>query len=72
MIYVQHLHNLTEEQKLRNSEYMAWSNNDQSWSILTRKKEWLEIGFLNFKFLSAAGIETMVTSSIQDQNSSYM
>ena len=69
MIYVQHLHNLREEEKLRNSGYMAWSNNDQSWSILIRKKDWLEIGFLNFKFLSTAGIETMVISSIQNINS---
>ena len=30
IIYVQHLHNLREEEKLRNSGYMAGSNNDQS------------------------------------------
>ena len=30
IIYVQHLHNLREEEKLRNSGYMASSNNDQS------------------------------------------
>ena len=30
IIYVQHLHNLREEKKLRNSGYMACSNDDQS------------------------------------------
>ena len=38
--------------------------------VLIRKKAWLEIGFLNFKFLSTAGIETMVISAIQSKNSS--
>ena len=38
--------------------------------VLIRKKAWLEIGFLNFKFLSAAGIETMVISAVQNINSS--
>ena len=38
IIYVQHLHNLREEEKLRNSGYMAWSNNDQIWT-LTDKEE---------------------------------
>ena len=38
--------------------------------VLIRKKAWLEIGFLNFKFLSTAGIETMVISAIQNKNSS--
>ena len=38
--------------------------------VLIRKKDWLEIGFLNFKFLSTAGIETMVISAIQNKNSS--
>ena len=38
--------------------------------IMIRKKAWLEIGFLNFKFLSTAGIETMVISAIQNKNSS--
>ena len=32
IIYVHHLYNLREEEKLRNSVYMAWSNNDQIWS----------------------------------------
>ena len=32
IIYVQHLHNLREEEKLRNSGYMAWSNNYQIWT----------------------------------------
>ena len=61
----------SEEEKLRNSGYMAGSNNDQSWSILIRKKDWVEIGFRNFKFLSTADIETIVISSIQYKNSSY-
>ena len=38
--------------------------------ILIRKKAWLEIGFLNFKILSTAGMETMVKSAIQNKNSS--
>ena len=38
--------------------------------VLIKKKAWLEIGFLNFKFLSTAGIETMVISAIQNKNSS--
>ena len=38
--------------------------------ILLRKKAWLEVGFLNFKFLSTAGIETMVISAIQNKNRS--
>ena len=38
--------------------------------VLIRNKAWLEIGFLNFKFLSTAGIETMVISAIQNKNSS--
>ena len=38
IIYVQNLLNLREEEKLRNSEYMAWSNNDQIW-IRTDKEE---------------------------------
>ena len=37
-------------------------------SVLIRKKAWLEIGFLNFKFLSTAGIEIMVISAIQNKN----
>ena len=37
--------------------------------VLIKKKAWLEIGFLNFKFLSTAGIETMVISAIQNKNS---
>ena len=36
--------------------------------VLIRNKAWLEIGFLNFKFLSTAGIETMVISAIQKKN----
>ena len=32
--------------------------------VLKRKKAWLEIGFLNFKLLSTAGIETMVILAI--------
>ena len=39
-------------------------------AVLIKKKAWLEIGFLNFKFLSTAGIETMVISAIQNKNSS--
>ena len=38
--------------------------------ILIRKKAWLEIGFLNFKILPTAGMETMVKSAIQNKNSS--
>ena len=38
--------------------------------VLIRMKAWLEIGFLNLKFLSTAGIETMVISAIQNKNSS--
>ena len=38
--------------------------------VLIRKKAWSEIGFLNFEFLSTAGIETMVISAIQNKNSS--
>ena len=38
--------------------------------VLAREKAWLVIGFLNFKFLSTAGIETMVISAIQNKNSS--
>ena len=38
--------------------------------VLIRKKAWLVIGFLNFKFLSTAGIETVVISAIQNKNSS--
>ena len=32
--------------------------------VLISKKAWLEIGFLNFKLLSTAGIETMVILAI--------
>ena len=32
--------------------------------VLIRKKAWLEIGFLNLKLLSTAGIETMVILAI--------
>ena len=39
-------------------------------SVLMRKKAWLEIVFLNFKFLSMACIETMVISAIPNRNSS--
>ena len=38
IIYVQHLHDPREEEKLRNNGYMAWSKYDQSWSILIRIK----------------------------------
>ena len=39
--------------------------------VLIRMKAWLlEIGFLNLKFLSTAGIETMVISAVQNKNSS--
>ena len=42
IIYVQHLLNLREEEKLRNSGYMAWSNNDQIW---TRTDNWRKLGW---------------------------
>ena len=32
--------------------------------VLIRQKAWLEVGFLNFKLLSTAGIETMVILAI--------
>ena len=39
--------------------------------VLIRKKAWLEIGFLDFKFLSTAGKEAMVISAIQNKNTRY-
>ena len=33
--------------------------------VLIKKKAWLEIGFLNFKFLSTAGIETYLLFKIK-------
>ena len=72
IIYVQHLHNLGEEEKLRNNIMDIWRDETiiKFEPVLIKKKAWLEIGFLNFKFLSTAGIETMVISAIQNKNSS--
>ena len=70
IIYVQHLHNLREEEKLRNSGYLRDLTIIKFEPVLIKKKAWLEIGFLNCKFLSTAGIETMVISAIQNKNSS--
>ena len=71
IIYVQHLHNLREEEKLHETVGI-WRDLTmiKFEPVLIRKKAWLEIGFLNFKFLSTAGIETMVISAIQNKNSS--
>ena len=70
VIYVQHLHNLREEENYETVDTLRDLTMIKFEPVLIRKKAWLEIGFLNFKFLSTAGIETMVISAIQNKNSS--